>query len=37
MLNTNSPDVSALVCECLRVLLENSTNGGLLATMLKKL
>jgi hypothetical protein len=36
-LTTNSPEISALHCECLRVLLENSTNGGLVETMLKKL
>src|ERR1700719_645302 len=34
---TNSPLASALVCECLRPALENITNGGRLATALKKL
>src|SRR5882757_7249772 len=34
---THSPLVSALVCECLRPALENITNGGRLATALKKL
>src|ERR1019366_2591877 len=34
---TNSPLSSALACECLRPALANITNGGRLATALKKL
>src|SRR5262245_45590522 len=36
-LATNSPVSSALICECLRGWLENSTSGGCADTVLKKL